>query len=60
MSRAHNAELEGKTNEAISLAIEVIERYGKFADVAELLGIAPEKPPAVLPTKRAHAGSETR
>ncbi len=51
MNMAHKAELEGKVSEAVSLRAEVLERYGKFTDVAELLGIAPgTAPEAKAPT----------
>lgn len=41
MNRAQKAELEGRTDEAASIRQEVLKRYGKFTDIAELLGIAP-------------------
>jgi eukaryotic-like serine/threonine-protein kinase len=41
MSRAVKAEQAGKVAEGTALRAEVVEKYGKYPDVAQLLGLAP-------------------
>ena len=56
MTLAKKAEDEGKNDVAISLRAEVKERYLKFKDIAEFMGITPDNAPATtLPTLPAEA-----
>ncbi len=50
MSRALKAEQAGRVAEGTALRAEVVEKYGKYADVAQLLNLSPsETPPSPNP-----------
>ncbi|MEJ7636858.1 MAG: serine/threonine-protein kinase [Singulisphaera sp.] len=49
LQSAEAADAEGRPREALAIRREILARYGKFTDLAELLSRRPDRPPPTLP-----------